>query len=105
MTEPVKTSPENENTDEIIKNLRDFLTYLEGKGIINQAKLQDKSEMKNLMKDIMKLDLTKFSRPRGASGSPSNSSKNASSNYQKLLKQPRKVHPSPNPPEARTVPT
>ena len=30
--------------------------------------------MKNLLKDIMKLDLTKFSRPRGGSNSPSNAS-------------------------------
>lgn len=53
-----------EQTEEIIRNLRDFLTYLENKGIINQSKLQNKEEMKNLLKDIMKLDLTKFSKPR-----------------------------------------
>lgn len=53
-----------QNTDEIINNLKDFLSYLENKGIINQTKLQNKDEMNNLLKDIMKLDLNKFSRPR-----------------------------------------
>lgn len=53
-----------QKTDEIINNLKDFLLYLENKGIINQSKLQNKDEMKNLLKDIMKLDLNKFSRPR-----------------------------------------
>ena len=48
----------------MIKNLRDFLSYLESKDIINKQKLQDKDEMKSLLKDIMKLDLTKFSKPR-----------------------------------------
>jgi hypothetical protein len=47
-----------------MKNLRDFLGYLESKGIINPTKLQSKDEMRNLLKDIMKLDLAKFSRPR-----------------------------------------
>lgn len=53
-----------DKTEEIMKNLRDFLGYLENKGIINPTKLQSKDEMKNLLKDIMKLDLAKFSRPR-----------------------------------------
>ena len=48
----------------MIKNLRDFLCYLEAKDIINRQKLEDKEEMRNLLKDIMKLDLTKFSKPR-----------------------------------------
>lgn len=52
---------------EILKNLRDFLTYLECKNIINPQKLQNKEEMKNLLKDIMKLDLNKFSKPRKSS--------------------------------------
>ena len=47
-----------------MKNLRDFLGYLENKGIINPTKLQSKDEMKILLKDIMKLDLNKFSKPR-----------------------------------------
>ena len=59
-----KTIEDTEQTEEIVENLRDFLTYLEGKNIINSQKLQDKEEMKNLLKDIMKLDLTKFSKPR-----------------------------------------
>ena len=50
-----------------MKNLRDFLCYLENKGIINPTKLQNKDEMKILLKDIMKLDLTKFSKPRNNS--------------------------------------
>ena len=57
-----KTIEDQEQTEEIVENLRDFLTYLEGKNIINSQKLQDKEEMKNLLKDIMKLDLTKFSQ-------------------------------------------
>lgn len=57
-----KTIEDTEQTEEIVENLRDFLTYLEGKNIINSQKLQDKEEMKNLLKDIMKLDLTKFSQ-------------------------------------------
>jgi hypothetical protein len=62
--------------EEILQNLREFLTYLEEKNIINTDKLGDnKEEMNNLIKDLMKLDLAKFSKPRGASknkrGSPS----------------------------------
>lgn len=45
--------------------------------------------MKNLLSDIMKLDLSKFSKPRGSSSKFSNQdSKRESSNK-------RKVHPSP----------
>ena len=51
----------------IIHNLREFLIYLENKNIINPQKLQDKNEMKNFIKDIMKLDLSKFSKPRSSS--------------------------------------
>ena len=51
----------------IIRNLRAFLVYLENKNIINPQKLQDKNEMKNFIKDIMKLDLSKFSKPRSSS--------------------------------------
>jgi hypothetical protein len=58
---------EGDRTEEIMKNLRDFLGYLENKGIINPTKLQNKDEMKILLKDIMKLDLTKFSKPRNNS--------------------------------------
>ena len=55
-----------------MKNLRDFLVYLEGKNIINPQNLQNKEEMKNLLKDIMKLDLNKFSKPRKSSAHQSN---------------------------------
>ena len=57
----------DEEPEVIIQNLRDFLTYLEAKNIINPQKLADKSEMKNLIKDIMKLDLSKFSKARTSS--------------------------------------
>jgi len=51
-----------------LENLREFLTYLEDKNIINTSKLENnKDEMNNLIKDIMKLDLAKFSKPRCAS--------------------------------------
>jgi len=41
------------------------LTYLEDKKIINTSKLENnKEEMNNLIKDLMKLDLSKFSKPR-----------------------------------------
>lgn len=48
-----------------MENLREFLTYLEDKKIINTSKLENnKDEMNNLIKDLMKLDLEKFSKPR-----------------------------------------
>jgi hypothetical protein len=48
--------------------LREFLTYLEEKNIINTERLENnKEEMQNLIKDLMKLDLAKFSKPRSAS--------------------------------------
>ena len=34
-----KTIEDTEQTEEIVENLRDFLTYLEGKNIINSQKL------------------------------------------------------------------
>jgi len=44
------------------------LTYLEDKNIINTERLENnKEEMHNLIKDIMKLDLAKFSKPRSNS--------------------------------------
>jgi len=56
--------------DDILENLREFLQYLEDKKIINPSKLENnKDEMNNLIKDLMKLDLAKFSKPRG---NPSN---------------------------------
>jgi hypothetical protein len=46
-------------------NLREFLGYLEEKKIINTERLEsNKDEMNNLIKDLMKLDLAKFSKPR-----------------------------------------
>jgi hypothetical protein len=48
--------------------LREFLTYLEEKNIINTERLENnKEEMNNLIKDLMKLDLAKFSKPRSQS--------------------------------------
>lgn len=44
------------------------MTYLEDKNIINTSKLENnKDEMNNLIKDLMKLDLAKFSKPRCSS--------------------------------------
>lgn len=40
--------------------MKDFLGYLEDKNIINGQQLEDRNEVKNLIKDLMKLDLTKF---------------------------------------------
>ena len=52
-----------------MQNLREFLAYLEEKNIINTSKLENnKEEMNNLIKDLMKLDLAKFSKPRCNSG-------------------------------------
>ena len=51
--------------EEILQNLREFLTYLEEKNIINTSKLENNNEeMNNLIKDLMKLDLAKFSKQR-----------------------------------------
>lgn len=72
-----------------MKNLRDFLGYLENKGIINPTKLQNKDEMKILLKDIMKLDLTKFSKPRNNSEPIAPDQK-------------RRIHPSPVMSQVRT---
>ena len=74
---PGEATPEQESVDVqsgdktelIVNNLREFLTYLENKNIINPQKLSDQKEMKSLIKDIMKLDLTKFSKPRNNSQS------------------------------------
>jgi hypothetical protein len=59
--------------------LREFLTYLEEKNIINTERLENnKEEMNNLIKDLMKLDLAKFSKPRSSSNR--RQSPNASTN-------------------------
>lgn len=48
--------------DETLQNLKDFLQYLEDKKIINTKNLENnKEEMSNLIQDLMKLDLNKFS--------------------------------------------
>ena len=66
--QPTATEEEKQEKNElIIQNLRDFLTYLENKNIINPKRLSDEEEMNNLIKDIMKLDLNKFSKPRANS--------------------------------------
>jgi hypothetical protein len=46
--------------DSMLDNLREFVGYLEEKKIINTSQLQDEKEVNNLIKDILKLDLTKF---------------------------------------------
>ena len=69
-----------DSPDVIIQNLREFLNYLENKNIINPQKLSDQEEMKSLIKDILKLDLSKFSKPRRNNSQPS---KNRSSHHQK----------------------
>lgn len=48
--------------------MREFLCYLEEKNIINTERLENnKEEMNSLIKDLMKLDLAKFSKPRSQS--------------------------------------
>jgi|LauGreDrversion4_2_1035121.scaffolds.fasta_scaffold234477_1 hypothetical protein len=47
-----------------LQHLRDFLTYLEDKSIINCETLaRDDHEMKNLINDLVKLDFNKFQVP------------------------------------------
>lgn len=46
--------------EDTLNNLKDFLEYLEDKNIINGQQLEDKNEVNNLIKDLMKLDLSKF---------------------------------------------
>ena len=62
-----KPSEEEEANEEILQNLREFLGYLEEKNIISSKQLQSKEEMDNLIKDLMKLDLAKFSKNRQGS--------------------------------------
>lgn len=50
---------------ELIKNLKDFIGYLEEKNIINTTHLESKESVNQLIHDLMKLDLSKF-----AGGSP-----------------------------------
>ena len=59
--------------------MREFLTYLEDKKIINADRLEkNKDEMNNLIKDLMKLDLSKFSKPRSHSNNRKTSPATAS---------------------------
>lgn len=55
-----------ENKD-LIKNLKDFIGYLEEKNIINTTHLESKESVNQLIHDLMKLDLSKFA---GAQSSP-----------------------------------
>lgn len=51
-----------------LQHLRDFLTYLEDKSIINCETLsRDDHEMKNLINDLVKLDFNKFQVPVNSS--------------------------------------
>ena len=43
-----------------IKNIKEFLHYLESKGIINKNTLTDRKSLKVLVKDLVQLDLSKF---------------------------------------------
>ena len=62
---------ESQQCDETIQNLKDFLQYLEDKNIINCKKLEtDQQEMSNLINDLMKLDLNKFSGRNTCKSSP-----------------------------------
>lgn len=52
-----------------LQHLRDFLTYLEEKQIINCNTLsKDPKEMRNLINDLVKLDFNKFNCPLGTVG-------------------------------------
>ncbi len=52
-----------ELTEDQLENLKEFLSYLEKKNIINITQLEhDPNQLNNLIQDIMKLDLTKFSQ-------------------------------------------
>ncbi len=44
----------------MVGNLKEFLTYLEEKNIINPRQLENEAEVSNLINDILKLDLNKF---------------------------------------------
>jgi len=52
--------------DDTLNNLKDFLGYLEDKNIINGQQLESKNQVQSLIKDLMKLDLTKFHNLRKA---------------------------------------
>lgn len=55
-----------DNNEDTLQNLRDFLMYLEEKNIINGRQLEDKKEVNNLIEDLMKLDL--FNNIKGDKG-------------------------------------
>ena len=61
MTQP-QLKDESSN-QEIMESLRNFLTYLESKKIINITEvMQDKAQMHAIIQDIMKIDLKEFSK-------------------------------------------
>lgn len=43
-----------------LKNIKEFLNYLESKGIITKKTLADRKSLKVLIKDLVQLDLSKF---------------------------------------------
>lgn len=50
------------NYEMTMKNLKEFLTYLESKQILTNAMIETKSTLKALINEIMQLDLVKFSK-------------------------------------------
>lgn len=64
-----------ENYDQIIDNVREFVGYLEGKNIINPRDLQSSAKVKELQKQLVQIDLSKFnfnttSKPASPSAAP-----------------------------------
>ncbi len=45
-----------------LKNIKEFLSYLESKGILKNSLVENKSSMKTMIKEILCLDLVKFAK-------------------------------------------
>lgn len=58
----ISSQEDREQVKQTLANLKDFLKYLQEKGIISFPDLQNnKKELENLVNDLLKLDLQKFS--------------------------------------------